>query len=58
MSVATGGDVSDGQWQANGIALQSGALLESHYVIHRALRIRIVTDAKRHLTSIVLPSED
>ena len=32
------GDVSDGQWQANGIALQSGALLESHYVIHRGLR--------------------
>ncbi|EPQ0481137.1 MULTISPECIES: hypothetical protein [Pseudomonadota] len=52
------GDVSDGQWRANGIALQSGALLESHYVIHRALCIRIVTDAERHLTSIVLPSED
>jgi hypothetical protein len=28
------GEVSDQQWQANNAALQSGASLESHYVIH------------------------
>ncbi|EJV1366140.1 TPA: hypothetical protein ACNRRD_005480 [Pseudomonas aeruginosa] len=52
------GDVSEGQWQANGIALQSHELLESHYVIHPELRIRIVTDAGRSATFIGLPSED
>ena len=43
--------------QANSTALQSGASLESHYVIHPGLAIRIVTDA-RSATVIVLPSED
>ncbi|MFX4435533.1 hypothetical protein ABTA38_19520, partial [Acinetobacter baumannii] len=28
------GDVNVQQWQANSTALQSGASLESHYVIH------------------------
>ena len=46
------------QWQANSTALQSGASLESHYVIHPGLAIRIVTDAQRSATVIVLPSED
>lgn len=44
--------------EANSSALQSGAPLESHYVIHPGLAIRIVTDAERHATVIVLPSED
>ncbi|KWV16567.1 hypothetical protein ISN34_12475 [Xanthomonas translucens pv. translucens] len=52
------GEVTEEQWQANGIALQSGASLESHYVVHPELSIRIVTDAKRHFTLIVLRSED
>ncbi|TES81736.1 hypothetical protein E2P84_06100 [Burkholderia cepacia] len=52
------GDVNVQQWQANSTALQSGASLESHYVIHPGLAIRIVTDAERHATVIVLPSED
>ena len=43
---------------ANSNALQSGASLESHYVIHPGLAIRIVTDAQRSATVIVLPSED
>ncbi len=43
---------------SNGIALQSHELLESHYVIHPELRIRIVTDAGRSATFIGLPSED
>ena len=52
------GDVNDQQWHANGVALQSGASLESHYVIHPGLAIRLVTDAERRATVIVLPSED
>lgn len=51
------GDVSEEQWQANGIALQSGASLESRYVVRPELSIRIVTDAERRFTLIVLPSE-
>lgn len=52
------GDVSAQQWEANSSALQSGAPMESHYVIHPGLAIRIVTDAGRSVTAIVLPSED
>ncbi|EMY8178497.1 TPA: hypothetical protein NIB05_000472 [Pseudomonas aeruginosa] len=52
------GDVNVCQWHANGVALQSGASLESHYVIHPGLAIRIITDAGRSVTAIVLPSED
>ena len=48
------GDVNVQQWQAN----STGASLESHYVIHPGLAIRIVTDAQRSATVIVLPSED
>ncbi|PPU71244.1 hypothetical protein XhhCFBP4925_22940, partial [Xanthomonas hortorum pv. hederae] len=44
------------QWHANCIALQSGALLESRYLVSPDLSIRIVTDEKRHFTLIVLPS--
>ena len=44
--------------QTNSSALQSGASLESHYVIHPGLAIRIVTDSQRCATVIVLPSED
>ncbi|WP_202958777.1 hypothetical protein [Solirubrobacter sp. CPCC 204708] len=39
-------------------ALQSDASLESCYVIHPGLAIRIVTDAERSATVIGLPSED
>ena len=52
------GDVNIQQWQTNSSALQSGASLESHYVIHPGLAIRIVTDSQRSATVIVLPSED
>ncbi|KSW27516.1 MULTISPECIES: hypothetical protein [unclassified Pseudomonas] len=52
------GDVNLQQWQANSTALQSGASLESRYVIHPGLAIRIVTDVQRSATVIVLPSED
>lgn len=45
-------------WEANSSALQSGAPLESHYVIHPGLAIRIITDTGRSITAIVLPSED
>ncbi|KKW67295.1 hypothetical protein AAV94_10630 [Lampropedia cohaerens] len=52
------GDVTAQQWEANSSALQSGAPLESHYVIHPGLAIRIITDTGRSITAIVLPSED
>ena len=51
------GEVTEEQWHANGIALQSGAPLKSHYVVRPELSIRIVTDAERRFTLIVLPSE-
>ncbi|HCE6397593.1 hypothetical protein OGV25_21175 [Pseudomonas sp. P1B16] len=51
------GNVTDAQWQANNAALQSGDRLESFYVVHRELSIRIVTEADRHATHVVLASE-
>ncbi|HBO0859767.1 hypothetical protein KKY53_10990 [Pseudomonas aeruginosa] len=51
------GDVTDEQWQANNAALLSGGGLESLYVVHRELSIRIVTEADRSATYITLTSE-
>lgn len=51
------GDITDEQWQANNAALQSGDRLESFYVIHRELSIRIVTEADRSETCITLALE-
>ncbi|HFJ0421590.1 TPA: hypothetical protein ACGS08_004195 [Pseudomonas aeruginosa] len=51
------GDVTDAQWQANNAALQSGDKLESFYVVHRELSIRIVTEADRSTTNILLSTE-
>ncbi|MBJ7223581.1 MULTISPECIES: hypothetical protein [unclassified Brenneria] len=51
------GDVSDEGWQANNDALQFGARLESIYVIHRELSIRIVTEPDRSATHILLAAE-
>ena len=51
------GDVTDEQWQANNAALQSGGRLESCYVVHRELSIRILSDTGRSETRIVLASE-
>lgn len=51
------GDVTDAQWQTNNAALQSGDRLESVYVVHRELSIRIFTEADRSETHITLASE-
>ncbi|WP_191833349.1 hypothetical protein [Pseudomonas fluorescens] len=51
------GDVTDEQWQANNAALQSGGRLESLYMVHRQLSIRVVTAADRSETHIKLGSE-
>lgn len=51
------GNVTDAQWQANNAALQSGDRLESFYVVHRELSIRIVTKVDRYATHVVLASE-
>ncbi len=51
------GDVTDAQWQANNAALQSGDRLESIYVVHSELSIRIFTEADRSETRITLASE-
>ncbi|MBV2205739.1 MAG: hypothetical protein KUL87_09980 [Pseudomonas sp.] len=51
------GDITDAQWQVNNAALQSGDRLESLYVVHRQLSIRVVTAADRHETHIELASE-
>lgn len=52
------GDVADDHWLRNNAALKSGGRLDSHYVVTRDLSIRIVTEADRSATRIVLPSED
>ncbi|MFJ5483752.1 hypothetical protein [Pectobacterium actinidiae] len=51
------GEVSDDAWQANNAALASGDRLESLYIVHRELSIRMVTEADRSLTHILLTSE-
>ncbi|HCM5830615.1 hypothetical protein [Klebsiella pneumoniae] len=51
------GDVNNENWNANDIALASGAKLESFYIVHRALSIRIVTEADRSATHILLAAE-
>lgn len=52
------GDVEDDRWLRNNAALKSGECLDSFYVITRDLSIRIVTDADRSATRIVLPHEN
>ncbi|VFR32181.1 FIG146805: Plasmid related protein [plant metagenome] len=49
------GDVADDNWQENNAALQSGARLDSFYVVTRELRIHIFTEPDRSATHIVLP---
>ncbi|WP_191831855.1 hypothetical protein [Pseudomonas fluorescens] len=51
------GDITDAHWQANNAALQSGDRLESLYVVHRELSIRIVTEVDRSETCITLALE-
>ncbi|VFR27549.1 FIG00957490: hypothetical protein [plant metagenome] len=51
------GDLSDEGWHANNDALRFGARLESSYVIHRELSIRIVTESDRSATHILLAAE-
>lgn len=52
------GDIPDEQWQRNNAALTSGDRLDSLFIVTRELTIRIVTEADRSATHIVLPSED
>ncbi|MCW5259256.1 hypothetical protein D5045_02840 [Verminephrobacter eiseniae] len=51
-------DVPDDHWLRNNAALTSGGRLDSHYAVTRDLSIRILTEADRSATRIVLPSED
>ena len=52
------GDVTDDKWQQNNAALLSGDCLDSLFIVTRELTIRVVTEANRSATHIVLPSED
>ncbi len=52
------GDVTDDRWQQNNAALKSGDRLDSLYIVTRELSIRVITEADRSSTRIVLPSED
>ncbi|MCC4595451.1 hypothetical protein NRY95_05630 [Xanthomonas campestris pv. phormiicola] len=52
------GDIADDKWQENNAALKSSDRLDSWYVVTRELTIRIVTEADRSETHIVLASED
>lgn len=52
------GDVPDDHWLRNNLAVKSGGRLDSQYVVTRDLRIRILTEADRSATRIVLPVED
>ncbi|WP_338807037.1 hypothetical protein V8U11_08240 [Pseudomonas chlororaphis] len=51
------GDVTDERWQTNNAAVESGGLLESLYIVHRELSIRIVTDADHSQTRVTVTSE-
>lgn len=51
------GDVTDLRWQENNAAVASGKPLGSRYIVTRELTIRIVTEADRSATHIMLPSE-
>ncbi|WP_347146907.1 hypothetical protein [Pseudomonas aeruginosa] len=51
------GDVSDDLWQENNAAVKSGSRLESLYVVTRDISLRIVTDADRQETLVLLVSE-
>lgn len=51
------GEIDDDQWQANNAALTSGERLVSLYLVHRELRICIVTEADRCATHILLTTE-
>ncbi|MBJ9965680.1 hypothetical protein [Burkholderia seminalis] len=51
------GEVADYKWQANNAALTAGERLESMYLVHRELRICVVTEADRSATRILLTTE-
>ncbi|MFK1437578.1 hypothetical protein ACIU0H_28520 [Pseudomonas aeruginosa] len=51
------GDVTDEQWHSNNAAIEAGGSLESVYIVHRQLSIRIVTDADRRQTRITVTTE-
>ncbi len=51
------GEVADYKWQANNAALIAGERLESMYLVHRELRICVVTEADRSATHILLTTE-
>ncbi|HCF2456873.1 TPA: hypothetical protein NIA41_000428 [Pseudomonas aeruginosa] len=51
------GEVADDKWQANNVALTAGERLESMYLVHRGLRICVVTEADRSATRILLTTE-
>lgn len=52
------GDIPDHRWLHNNAALKSEGRLDSYYIVTRDLSIRIVTEADRSATRVVLPSED
>ncbi|MFQ8213662.1 hypothetical protein ACKGML_05450 [Klebsiella pneumoniae] len=51
------GDVTDLRWQENNAAVTSGKPLGSRYIVTRELTIRIVTEADRSATHVMLRSE-
>lgn len=51
------GEVSDETRQANEVALRDGGRLESVYHTAHAVKLLVVTDADRAMTSILLPAE-
>lgn len=52
------GDITDDRWQQNNAALLSGDRLDSLFIVTRELTIRVVTEADRSSTRILLPSDD
>mgnify|MGYP006916352089 CR=1 FL=1 len=51
------GDVVGADWRANDLALQSGERLLSVYHTLNDTKFRIITEADRSATTILLPSE-
>lgn len=51
------GDLDDADWTANNLAIQKGERLLSAYDIHADLRVWVITERDRSVTTILLPQD-
>jgi hypothetical protein len=51
------GEVSEADWRANNAAIKDGERILSAYTLKTAVRIWVITEADRSVTTILLPAE-